>query len=155
MYGLDAVALFFTAALKFFFSVPGALLLGYSYWETVAITSAGGMSSVVFFYVLSARMLELYRQRQVKRIARKLAQGKPVNVRYFTFINKFIVRVKLQVGVVGMAFITPTILSIPIGAVVSAKFFKHQVWMLPALMISVFIWSLMLTTLFYFAGDLL
>lgn len=57
------------------------------------------------------------------------------------------VKVKHRVGIVGMALITPTILSIPIGAVVSAKFFKHNPWMLPALLLSVFLWALLLTTL--------
>lgn len=152
MYGLDAVALFFTAALKFFFSIPGALLLGYSFWETVGITSAGGMSSVVFFYVLSARVMELYRRRRLKRIAKRIAKGKPVNIRYFTFLNKLMVRVKMRIGVAGMAFLTPTIISIPIGAVVSAKFFKHHILMLPALIISVFFWSVLLTSVFYYIG---
>lgn len=154
MYGVDAVALFFTAAFKFFFAFPGAMLLGYSYWETVGITCAGGMSSVVFFYVTSARVMEMYRKRQMSRIRRKREKGLPVRVRYFTFLNKLMVRAKLKVGIAGMAFITPTILSIPIGAVVSAKFFKHKLLMLPALILSVFVWSVMLTSVFYFFGDL-
>lgn len=147
MYGADAVALFFTAAFKLFLSFPAARLLGYTYWETMAITCAGGMSGTTFFYVFSARVMELHRVRTLKRIARKKAQGKQVSVRYFTFMNKLMVRVKNRVGIVGMAIITPTILSIPIGAVVSAKFFKHNPWMLPVLLLSVFLWALLLTTL--------
>lgn len=147
MYGADAVALFFTAAFKLFLSFPAAHLLGYTYWETMAITCAGGMSGTTFFYVFSARAMEIHRVRTLKRIGRRKAQGKKVNVRYFTFLNKLMVKVKHRVGIVGMALITPTILSIPIGAVVSAKFFKHNPWMLPALLLSVFLWALLLTTL--------
>lgn len=147
MYGADAVALFFTAAFKLFLSYPAARLLGYTFWETMAVTCAGGMSGTTVFYVFSARVMEWNRTRTLARIASRKAKGKKVNVKYFTFLNKLMVRVKQRVGVVGMAFITPTILSIPIGAVVSAKFFKHNPWMLPSLLISVFLWALLLTTL--------
>lgn len=145
MYGLDLIVLFFTAAFKFFFSMPAALLLGYSYWETVAITSAGGISSTVFFYVFSARVMEQYRQRQLRKTNRMRAEGKPVETRYFTFANKLMVRIKLRVGLLGMAIVTPTVLSIPIGAIVSAKFFKHRKMMLPSLIISVVFWSMLIT----------
>lgn len=145
MYGLDIVALFFAAAFKFFFSMPSALLLGYSYWETVAITSAGGISSAVFFYVFSSRVMEHYRQRQLRKMNRLRAAGKPIETRNFTFVNKLMVRIKHSVGMVGIAAITPTILSIPIGAVVSAKFFKHRKMMLPSLIISVVFWSMLIT----------
>lgn len=127
--------------------MPSALLLGYSYWETVAITSAGGISSTVFFYVSSARVMEQYRQRQVRKINRLRAEGKPVETRYFTFANKLMVRIKHGVGMWGMAAVTPTILSIPIGAVVSAKFFKHRKLMLPSLIVSVVLWSMFITWL--------
>lgn len=150
MYGLDIVALLFTAAFKFFFAMPSALLLGYSYWETVAITSAGGITSTVTFYILSTQVMELHRREQLKRQAKKRAKGLEVDTRYFTFLNKLMVRVKLKVGVLGMAFITPTILSIPIGAVVSAKFFKHRKLMLPALVVSVVFWSVLITSVSYF-----
>ncbi len=155
MYGAEAVALFFTAAFKFFFAFPGAMLLGYSYWETVGVTSAGGMSSVVVFYITSARVMEMFRKQRLGRINRKLEKGLPVTIKNFTFLNKLMVRTKLYMGIAGMAFLTPTILSIPIGAVVSAKFFKHKVLMLPALVISVFGWSIFLTTLFYYFRNLL
>jgi len=112
----------------------------------MAVTCAGGMSGTTLFYVFSARVMEWHRKRTLERIARRKAKGKKVKVKYFTFLNKLMVRVKQRVGVVGMAFITPTILSIPIGAVVSAKFYKHNPWMLPSLLISVFLWALLLTT---------
>ena len=150
MYGLDILALFFTAAFKFFFAMPSALMLGYTYWETVAITSAGGITSVICFYLLSTRVMEMTRRKRLKKVQRKLAQGKEITFRQFTFMNKLMVRAKQKVGVVGLAFLTPTILSIPIGAVVSAKFFKHQRLMLPALIVSVFGWSVLITTIAYF-----
>lgn len=150
MYGIDVAALFLTAAFKFFFAMPSALMMGYSFWETVAITSAGGITSTICFYVLSTQVMERTRRRRLKKVAKRLAQGKPTAVRQFTFINKLMVRVKRKVGVLGIAFITPTILSIPIGAVVSAKFYKHQRLMLPALIVSVVCWSVLITTVSYF-----
>lgn len=153
MYGLEAVLIFLTASVRFMFAPPAAQLLGYTFWETVAITTAGGCSGVVFFYIFSARVMEYHRQRTLRKQAKKRARGEQVDVRYFTFFNKLMVRTKRRVGVAGMAFLTPVILSIPIGSVVSAKFFKHHPAMLPALMISIFIWALGVTSMTSFLGE--
>jgi hypothetical protein len=125
------------------------MLMGYTFWETVLITTAGGSTGVTVFFVFSTRILEWNRRRMLQRAEKRRLNGQFEGTRYFTFSNKLMVRVKRRLGVVGMAFLTPTILSIPIGAVVSAKFFKHEVLMIPALIFSVFIWSLGLTSLTY------
>lgn len=45
----------------------------------------------------------------------------------------------------GLALLTPSVISIPIGAVVSARFYRQDKLMLPMLLISTVLWCFVLT----------
>ncbi|RMG80601.1 MAG: hypothetical protein D6707_06140 [Bacteroidetes bacterium] len=56
-------------------------------------------------------------------------------------------KVKSRFGILGVALITPVILSIPLGSMLAARFFSDNKMALPILMIAVLFWSVVLTTL--------
>jgi uncharacterized membrane protein len=150
MISLDAIGLFIAAALKFAVAVPAAVAMGFNYWQSVGITISGGIVGLLVFYFSSAGLMEIARKRRIKKESLKLAAGKEVNHQYFNRFNKFIIKVKHKVGIFGIAFITPTILGIPLGAIIAAKFFKHKRYTLPVLILSVVLWSVAFTALSYF-----
>ncbi|MCB0763425.1 MAG: hypothetical protein R2815_13335 [Flavobacteriales bacterium] len=141
---LDIIPVVLTSMVKFLFSGLVSYRLGNSFLETVLLTSAGGCAGTLIFYFTSARVLEWFRLRHLRRMAERKAQGLPAK-RIFTRTNRLIVRVKRGYGLQGLAVIGPAILSIPIGSVIAAKYFRHDRRTLPALLSSVLIWSVVLS----------
>ena len=82
---------------------------------TYIFVTAGGIVGATFFYYFASYFM--------KRAAKKNAL-KPK--KKFTRTNKIIVRMKDKIGVFGLAILTATIISIPIGSIITAKFYRHE-----------------------------
>ncbi|MFN3876592.1 MAG: hypothetical protein ACK4L7_11860, partial [Flavobacteriales bacterium] len=109
---------------KFLFAAGASYALGHTYWETVALLAIGGGAGTAAFYLLGARLLDLLRLRALRRRMARMAKGLPPKPS-FTRTNRFIVRSKRGYGLIGLA-IMPPILSVPITALVAAKYFRHD-----------------------------
>ncbi|MEY3443079.1 MAG: hypothetical protein RLZZ519_1360 [Bacteroidota bacterium] len=94
--------------------VPLAAGYGFSYWEVVLYTAIGGIVGVGFFMLLASSFQSTVK----KRYRRK----KPK--RTFTRKNRFIVKIKKNFGLAGIAFLTPWFLSIPLGTFISLGIYK-------------------------------
>jgi uncharacterized membrane protein len=138
-----AIPILLLSAFKFLPCPSLAVVLGFNFWQTMLITVPGGILGVVFFF-LSANFLM---DRSKARKAKKLQEGNLEPIRKFTWLNKSLVKVKKRFGMVGIAILTPAFLSIPLGSIVMAKFFKHNKMALPVLMVSVVFWGVVLTVL--------
>ena len=58
-----------------------------------------------------------------------------------------IVRVKRNQGLNGLAAITPVLISIPLGTILAARYFRHDKRALPVLFSSVLIWDVILSSI--------
>lgn len=117
-----------------------------SFAETLLTTSVGGCIGVLLFYRLSGWFMKRSR---LKRLHREIAIQHGViseRPKVFNRTNRFIVRVKHGWGLKGLAALTPILLSIPIGSIIAAKYFKHDRRTLPILFSSVLIWSVVLSS---------
>jgi hypothetical protein len=103
-------------------AVPLALALGFSFWKTIAVTCSGGFVGVTLFVNLGEYLVTKARERKEKR----RAEGKLQPKKNFTRTNKIIVRVKRNFGLPGIAFLTPLLLSIPIGSIVAMRYYRHK-----------------------------
>lgn len=121
-----------------------ALQLGYSIPATVLMTTVGGCSGVFIFFKASGWFMERSERRRRLRALRREQEGRPA-ARVFNRRNRTIVRVKRSQGLPGLALITPAIISIPIGTIIAAKYFRHHPRALPSLFGSVLLWSLLLS----------
>ncbi len=65
------------------------------------------------------------------------------------------IRVKNRFGIVGIAIVTPCIISIPIGCILAARFFKNRTKVLTAMFISATGWAFILTFLNKQVNDLI
>ncbi len=132
------------SVLKFFISALVSYGFSHTYLQTLVLTAIGGTAGSFAFFRLSRPMLEWFRLRYVKRRAARIAKGLAPK-RIFTRGNRLIVRLKRNYGLLGIA-ILPPILSVPITAVLAAKYFRHDARALPVLMSAVVVWSLVLST---------
>ena len=118
-----------------FGGVPLASGLGFNYLEVAILTALGGTIGLIFFIHLSHLL---------KWIFKTLI---PVNSRannqkrIFTKRNRFVVRIKQKWGLLGIAFLTPPLLSIPIGTTIAASLYKDKRQVFVTLLSAVLFWS--------------
>ncbi|NND95305.1 MAG: hypothetical protein HKN45_10590 [Flavobacteriales bacterium] len=129
----EYLAWFLLAVLKFVITPSTMIAAGYSWLTTfvvVGISSSIGYTAFYFFGDIIFSWLDGLR----KKPARK-----------FTKMNRRIVRVKMKYGLFGMGVIAGVI-SVPLAGLVTAKFFRHPLNTIPAMIVSFLSWTLLLTS---------
>lgn len=117
---------FFFGATKFLFSpFIGINGFGLSPLETFITVSLGGILGATFFYYLGNMFISNSQKRRLTKISILIKEGKPLP-RIMTKTNKTIIKVKQLFGIWGLAFLTATFISIPIGSIICAKFYHHN-----------------------------
>ncbi|WP_317175593.1 small multi-drug export protein [Pontibacter beigongshangensis] len=131
---LKYLSVYLLSTVKFFGGPLAGITLGLSYLETVLLTIAGMMTSVVVFSFLGRQAASWLVRRRIKR-------NKPL----FSRKSRIIVKVYRNFGVSGIAFLTPLLLSPVVGTVAAAllgisrkRIFLHMLW-------SAVLWSFILT----------
>lgn len=88
-----------------------------------------------------------------KKVAKEkelIAQGiSPQRKKKFTRMNKFVVRIKRTLGIVGTSFWAPFFLSVPLGSIITAKFYGHHKKTFPLIILGMFINAALTTGLAY------
>ncbi len=131
------------------FAISGLVSYGFgaTYLQTLLYTSLGGCLGVLFFYRMSTWLMKRARLRRLHReIAMMHGVEAPRPKRVFTRANRFIIRLKRGWGLRGLVALTPILLSIPLGTIIAAKYFRHDRRTLPLLLSSVLIWSVVLSS---------
>ncbi|MHA6249829.1 hypothetical protein ACXYMU_17930 [Pontibacter sp. CAU 1760] len=128
---------------KFFGGPVTGVSLGLSYLETVLLTAAGMMTSVVIFSLIGNAVSKWLSRR-------RKAQQQPI----FSRKNRRIVMVWKRFGVTGVAFLTPILLTPIFGTIVAALLgaprrliYVHMLW-------SSLFWGATLTFVVYEFGQL-
>lgn len=146
---LGAFSVVLTAMVKFLFAGLLSYSLGHGIGLTIVLTALGGLVGMLIFYFTGTQVLEFLRRRQVRRNAERVARGLAPR-RNFTRTNRWIVRVKQRYGIRGLAAIAPPTLSVPVTALLAAKYFRHQRSTLPTLLLAVAVWSVVLSVAWAF-----
>lgn len=130
------------SATKFLTAPITSLNIGFGYGETLLITTIGGVIGVIFFYYLSSAIMLV-----ISKLTGKFSPAKEnKKKRVFTWKNKLIVRIKRDYGLIGLAAITPTLLSIPVGTFLAARYFTDQKKVITYLSASVVVWSVIVSS---------
>ncbi len=139
---LQILLIVILSATKFLTAPITSLNIGFGYLETLIITTLGGLVGVFFFFYLSSAIMLL-----IAKLASQFSKGKkPKKKKSFTWKNKMIVRIKRDYGLIGLAAITPTFLSIPVGTFLAARYFDDQKKVLTYLSASVIVWSVIVSS---------
>lgn len=138
---LKILPILLLSSVKFLPCPSLAILAGFSVFESILITTSGGLSGAIVFFRSAEYLMERARRRRLLLVM----SGKRKPARTFTRYNRVLVNIKRRFGVGGIALLTPIALSIPVGSLVMAKFFKHKSMALPSILISVLFWSVLLS----------
>jgi hypothetical protein len=137
---LKFLSIFLLTMLKFIAGPVGGYLAGFPYVATVLLTIGGCMASVAVFTFFG----EFLRDKVFRKIFRNRKTFSPKSRRFVTIWKKY--------GVVGVAVLTPLLLT-PIGGtllLVSAGTPRRQI--LVYMLGSAVFWSIVLSALIYLLG---
>lgn len=135
----EITSVFLLSTVKFVFgAVPMALAMGFSFFEAVTVTSLGGFTGVLLFVSMSDKIIAKLKQQKAGKIKDTTQQPK----KNFTRKNKTIVYVKKRFGLIGIALLTPLLLSIPLGCFLAVRYFKEKQKILIYMFTSILFWSI-------------
>ena len=140
---LQVIFIVILSATKFFAAPITSLNIGFNYLQTLLLTIAGGVLGVVVFYYLSNAIAFLF-FRLLKLIMKDRMPKKP---KVFTWKNRMIVNTVRKYGLLGVAVITPVLLSIPLGTFIASRYFEDQKKVLKYMSASVIFWSVIISSL--------
>jgi len=132
------LSVFLTCSFAFKIGFPTAVMVfKYNFLMTMLVACGGGIAGNIFFTYLSAAIIKAIHDFRIKRnlIHRK---------RIFTSFNRRVIRVKQRFGLAGIAFITPILLSTPLGAFLAERFFKDKKKIILYLSAATLFWGLAL-----------
>jgi hypothetical protein len=132
------LSVFITCSFAFKIGFPTAVMVfKYNFFKTMIVACSGGIAGNIFFTYLSAAIIKAIHNFRAKRhlIHRK---------RIFTRFNRRVIRVKQRFGLAGIAFITPILLSTPLGAFLAERFFRDKRKIIIYLSCATIFWGLAL-----------
>lgn len=135
---------------KFLFTPLAGPAAGLTFIETYFSCVGGAILSSAIFYFASEYFFNRAKQKQLAL----LESGKLQKVKKkFTKTNKFIVRLKSKFGVIGISILAPLFLSIPVGTMITAKFYGKKKITYPLIVLGIFLNGLVITGLTYLSAS--
>lgn len=122
--------------------IPLAFGYGFTFFKIVVTTSVGGILGIIVFSYLSEQILKLVDK--IGQWWRRDHPKKPKKI--FTYKNKFIVKVKMKFGLIGLAILTPTVLSMPLGMLLAKRYFHNSQRVMLYMITSVLFWSVTISS---------
>ena len=115
--------------------VTAAGLFKLNYLKCIISTTAGGVFSTIIFTYLSDVIIKWWDKLKDKWVTKKGPK------KHFTKANRRIIKVKHRFGLVGIAALTPVLLSIPLGAFLAERFYKDKKKVILYTAISLLVWA--------------
>lgn len=139
---------------KFAATFPLAILqFNFSFLETILWTNVGGIAGIYFFAFLSGKLISWWK-RTFRVTRRESSEKERRTKKIFTKKNRRIVRIKQQYGLIGIAAITPVLLSIPVGVFLVVRYYRSSRSKFLYLIAANVVWSV-IYTVFYMFWDVL
>ncbi|HET7818541.1 MAG TPA: hypothetical protein VFL70_04495 [Bacteroidia bacterium] len=144
---LKAFEVALISSIKFLFAPFEAERQGFSYRESLIITTGGGFIGILVFTFIGEGIA--YSWRKFKSIFLK-NRNKEKPIKKFSWATRLIIRIKNKFGLFGISMITPSIISIPLGTIVINRLYRRKFTNLLAITVSLIIWSLALNSIAYY-----
>jgi hypothetical protein len=138
-----AIPVYFSSMLKFIFGPLGGYFAGLNIVTTI-LTTVAGMMTVVLGFTFFGDFLR-------DKVFRYFFQNK----KKFSERNRKFVRIWRRYGLVGVAALTPVLLTPIGGTILAVSFGTPRNKLIFAMFVSASIWSVTLTTIIYFFGNIL
>jgi len=139
--------LFLLSMVKFVVGVPSAFAaFQFNFWELLLFAISAGFMGVTVFMFFSDWLFAVWDAFKYRFFRKK----EPVKKKIFTRQSRIFVRIIKKYGLPGIALITPTIISIPIGTILARRLYPDRKKVYIYLLVSVVIWSFILSLVLHF-----
>lgn len=145
IYLLKILEIGLLASVKFLLSPFEAERHGFNFKESFFITTTGGITGILAFTFIGHGLA--YGWKKIKGFFQNRSTTEIKVTKKFTRTNKFIVRIKMKFGLTGLIITTPSIISIPVGTIVTNHFYRGKLRNVLLLIASLIMWSLLLNGL--------
>lgn len=138
----------FLASTIFFskLGVPAALAaFDNQFLKAILTLFAGSTFSAIVFTYLSDGIIKWWEMFKDRWFSKPKHQKK-----VFTSYNRRVIRVKQRFGLLGIAALTPPILSIPVGAFLAERFFKNKKKVILYIAVANMFWSITFYFIYFF-----
>lgn len=164
------------SGVKFLGGAPLSFACKFSFLETMAYTSAGAFTGVILITYFSkninygvSALIGIFKRKAVEN---STIDSYPVEAsivddnvdvtyiykkipvigkkRIFTSRNRRIITLKTKYGLAGIAFLTPVLLSIPIGTFIATKLVHNKSKIILYMAVSISFWALVYTSILKF-----
>ena len=143
-------AFFLLSTVKFLFTPFGGPAAGLTFFETYLTCLLGAFVSGTIFYFLGEFLLNRSKNKNLLRRQKAIENGEPLKeTKIFTKMNKNIVKMKHRFGIVGISFFAPLFMSVPVGTIITAKFFGKRKITYPLILLGFCINGLLTTGIAY------
>lgn len=142
--------LFGLATIKFMFAPFAGPIRHLTFWETYLSCVAGAfVCSLIFYFSAELFLIRAHNKRKLKR-QQAIEKGIPFKEKKrFTRVNKTIVRVKHRFGLWIMALYAPFFLSVPLGSIITAKFYGKDKRTYPIIVLGICVNGVIMTGIAY------
>ena len=141
---MKELTIIFLCTWKFAAAFPLAIYaMKMSFTETLLFTNIGGIIGAVVFVFFSDLLIKAYKNFWPEKL--KFKKNKKV---VFTKRNRRLVKIKVKYGLYGIVILSPLLLSIPVGAFLTVKYYGTHKSNILWLIAGQIFWSLVYT-LFY------
>ncbi len=147
-------SIFGLSTIKYLFSHWAALGAASTVYTDVEVnfinifgpTFAGAFSCMLVFYFASDFLMDRAARKRKEKIRLAIEKGvEPKQKKKFTWLNKFLVKSKARFGIYALTFIAPLFFSIPLGAVICAKFYGDKKMTFPLMTFFLALYGLVMT----------
>lgn len=130
--------LFGLSMIKFMFAPFAGPGLKLNFLETYVSCISGAAFAALIFYFSSEFFLIRAHKKRKAALQESIRTGVPLKTKKkFTRFNKLIVKLKRSLGIYGIAFYAPLFLSVPLGSIVTAKFYGKEKRTFPLILIGI------------------
>jgi hypothetical protein len=141
----------------------------FTFFETISLSVLGGMVGVVIFVNFSDLLFQFWHfiiHKFIKLFAKKEVFSQPeadiegnYEIKYsyvpiaskrkiFSPRSRRIVKIWSEWGIIGIAFVTPVLLSIPIGTIITCRLVHNKRKIFIYMFFSILFWSILITSIF-------
>lgn len=141
---------FLLSTIKFLFTPFGGPAAKLSFLETYVSCVSGAIFSAAIFYYASEILMKKAHEKRIKAIKEAAEKGIEYKAKKkFTKTNKFIVRLKHRFGIYIVSMYAPLFLSVPLGTIITAKFYGKEKKTFPLIVLGMFVNGLITTGITY------
>ncbi len=127
---------------KFLMGLGLTFIYDYTFIETMMVSILGGMLGVIFF---------TYAGQGVNKLWYHYFPKKDDKVKFSRF-KRFLVRLRKKYGLMGIAFLTPIILTVPVGAVIASSLVKDKRRIFTPMLVSLIFWTFLFGGVYHVLG---